>query len=302
MTRLLVAVYGFALTAPDPLVVTRFPDDPVKQLTATARLDADSIRLSGEVRLTLAVEGPGPLEVTPGKPLLTRANQWRVWDDGLPLREKQAGGREKWSQVYRLSPLVPGEPKVALAPLTVRTAAGDSTLRWDGELGVKVATTVTVPAAEAARPATDIEALPIPPAPPPADRPWVFAVVPVLLGIAAVALVLVKRKRAVRLPRDAAWAVRELSAAEGSADRSATVLRQYLAFRFGIPTDATTTPELAAGLRAAPAFPPGAVAEWQALFEEFDVARFSGTPTEVRGLTDRAKDLVGRPIANEPAV
>jgi hypothetical protein len=292
MIRLLFAACGVALVAAQPLDITRFPDDPARKLVATARVEPDAIRLSGEVRLTLTVEGPGPLEVTPGKPLLTNALTWRVREDGLPLREKQATGREQWTQVYRLSPLVPGDPKIALSALTVRTSDGDLVLKWDGELGVRVTTTITLPSAETARPATDIEALPVPPVPPSSARPWLFSIVPALLVIAAIAIVVVRRKREVRVPRDAAWALRELSSGEASADRYATVLRQYLAFQHGIPTDATTTPELTTRLRATPTFPQETVPEWQGLFEAFDVARFSGTSAEIQGLADRATALV----------
>ena len=298
MTRLLLAAGTFAIVAAAPLTTTRFPDDPAKRLVATARVDPDAIRLSGEVRLTLTVEGPGPLEVMPGKPLLTTGLTWRVREDGLPLREKQANGRELWTQVYRLSPLVPGDPKIAIAPLTVRTPDSELAIKWDGEIAVKVTTTITLPSAETARPTTDIEAVPVPPVPPSSARPWLFAIVPILLLIAAAAIVVVRRKREVRVPRDAGWALRELSSGEASADRYAGVLRQYLAYQYGIPTDATTTPELTARLRATPTFAQETIAEWQALFEAFDVARFSGTSAEVQGLADRATALV----ASQPTV
>ena len=287
MTRLLFAACGFALVAAAPLTITRFPDDPAKRLVATAQVEPDSIRLSGEVRLTLTVEGPGPLEVTPGKPLLTNPLTWRVREDGLPLREKQATGREKWTQVYRLSPLVPGEPKIALSPLTVRTLDGDLALKWDGELAVKVTTTITLPSAETARPATDIETLHISPSrhrPAPGSSRSFHSLN---------ARCCDDRHSAAdggANPRRT-WALRELSA-ECSADRYATILRQYLAYQYGILTDATTTPELATRLRASQAFPQDAVPEWQALFEAFDVARFSGTTAEVQGLADRATALV----------
>ena len=53
------------------------PADPAKRIEARAAIDAGEIRLSGEVKLTLTVEGPGPLSVTPSKPLLTKPNLWR---------------------------------------------------------------------------------------------------------------------------------------------------------------------------------------------------------------------------------
>jgi hypothetical protein len=125
------------------------------------------------------------------------------------------------------------------------------------------------------------------------SSPWLFAVVPVLLLLAAVALVLGRRKRPAGAPRDADWAQTELAAGDLTADRCAAVLRQYLAYRFGVPAQARTTPELAAVLRADGRLPEAAAGEWQAFLDECDAARFSGTAAAVAGLADRARALVG---------
>jgi hypothetical protein len=289
---------GFAIAsiaaAPAPLVEVRNAADAAKRIEARASLDAGEIRLSGDVKLTLSVEGPGPLEVTPTKPLLTKPNLWRVRDDGLPLREVLAGGRERWMQVYRLSPLVPGTPAVALGKLTIRPAGEqDVVIEWkDQEFTVRVVTNIESPSVDSLRPPTDIEQLP--PVPPP-DRgasAWLFAIVPVLLIVAAIALVLGRRKPKPPAPRDAAWASHELAATDLTADRCAVILRQYLAYRFGAPAATRTTPELAAGLRADGRLAAEAVAEWQSLLDECDAARFSGTAATVAGLADRARALV----------
>jgi hypothetical protein len=278
--------------APAPLVEVRNAGDPAKRVKARAELDAGDIRLSGEVKLTLTVEGPGPLGVTPPKPFLTRSNVWRVREDGLPVREVLPNGREKWSQVYRLSPLVPGEPKVSLGALTIRPGGEqDLTIEWKAEPVVRVATSIENPTPDALRPATDIEHLPPPPPVERGSRRWLFAIVPVLLALAAVALFLGKRKRPAAAPRDAAWALRELAAADLTADRCAAVLRQYLAYRFGVPAVTRTTPELAGALRADGRLPGEVVAEWQAFLDECDAARFSGTAASVAGLADRARAL-----------
>jgi hypothetical protein len=297
MTR---AACGVALAlasvaaTPPPLVEVRNSADPARRVEARAQLDAAEIRLSGEVRLTLTVEGPGPLGVSPSKPLLTQANLWRVREDGLPVREVLTGGREKWSQAYRLSPLVPGKPAVPLGPVTVRPAGGqDVVIDWKAEATVRVATGIESPSADALRPATDIE--PLPPSRP-ADRtgrPWLFAAVPVLLGLAALGLYLGRRKRPPAAPRDAAWAAGELASSDLTADRCAAVLRQYLAWRFGLPAETRTTPELTAALSADGRLPPATVAEWQGFLHECDAARFSGTEASVAGVADRARALVG---------
>jgi hypothetical protein len=290
---------GFALAllgvaaAPPALVEIRNAGDPAKRVEARAELDPGEIRLSGEVKLTLTVEGPGPLGVTVPKPFLTKANVWRVREDGLPVREVLPNGREKWSQVFRLSPLVPGEPKVPLGPLTVRPGGEqDLVIEWKSEPAVRVVTNIESPTPDALRPATDIEHLPPPPNIERGPPRWLFAIVPVLLALAAVGLFLGKRKRPAGAPRDAAWAGRELAAGDLTADRCAAVLRQYLAYRFGVPAETRTTPELAAGLRADGRLPDEVVGEWQAFLDECDAARFSGTAANVAGLADRARALV----------
>jgi hypothetical protein len=299
--KLLQAACGLALTlisiaaAPPPLIEVRNANDPAKRIEARATLDAGEIRLSDEVKLTLTVEGPGPLGVTPSKPLLLKANVWRIREDGLPIRELLTGGRERWTHSYRLSPLVPGEPKVELGPITVRPGGEqDIVINWSGKepLAVRVVTSIENPSIESLRPPTDIEQLPASASMDSTSSPWRFAVVPALLLLSAIAIVLARKKRAPPAPRDAVWAARELSVPGLSADRCAEVLRQYLADRFGLSAETRTTPELAAVLIAPGRFPADLVANWQTLLNECDVARFSGTDAAIAGLADRAKALV----------
>lgn len=283
--------------APPPVVEVRNAGDPANRIEARAQLDAAAIRLSGEVKLTLSVEGPGPLGVTVPKPLLARANVWRVREDGLPLREVLPGGRERWTRVYPLSPLVPGEPKVSLGPLVVRAGGmPDLTIPWDEDRlpTVRVVTAIESASVDALRPPTDVETLPPDPT---VDRPgigWRFAIIPGLLILSALGILFGRRKKRPAAPRDAAWAVRELAARDLTADRTAVVLRQYLGFRFGVPAEFRTTPELTAALAAENRMSPEAVTDWRALFEESDAARFSGTAATVAGLADRARTLVER--------
>jgi hypothetical protein len=279
--------------APAPLVEIRNAHDPAQRIEARASLDTDEVRLSGEVKLTLSVDAPGLLTVTPPKPLLTKANLWRVREDGLPLREVN-GKREKWTQVFRLSPLVPGKPEIALAALTIRAGGGqDVTIDWgDKFLTVDVRTSIESPSVESLRPPTDIEQLPPPPTVEQKSSPWRFAIVPVLLLLAAIGVYFGRRRVMPGVPHDAAWAIGELAASNLTPDRCAFVLRQYLGYRFGVPAQARTTPELSLALGAEDRLPPEAIAEWQALLEECDTARFSGTATSVADLAVRARALV----------
>jgi hypothetical protein len=273
--------------APAPLV------DKRGDVEARASLDAAEIRLSGEMKLTISVEAPGPLTVTAPKPLLTKGNLWRVREDGLPTREV-GGKREKWTQVYRLSPLVPGKPEIALGAFSIRDGTGrDSVIDWnDQSLTAEVKTTIESPSVESLRPATDIEQLPPPPIVESGSSSWLFAIIPALLFVAGVLVYLGRRNRHPETPRDAEWANRELADPNLTVDRCASILRQYLAYRFAVPAEMRTTPELGNALRADERFPPHVTNEWGSLLVECDTARFSGTTAEIAGLADRARNLV----------
>jgi hypothetical protein len=299
------AIFLMGASAPPPPAVVRLnTNDPANLIEARARVDAGEIRLSGEVKLSLTVEGPGPLSVTLPKPLITKPGTWRVRDDGLPLREVLPGGRERWAQTFHLSPLVPGQPKVALGPLTVRAGGGnDLTISWDEEKlpAVKVTTSIENASPDSLRPPTDIEPLPPEPPPPPRTTNWRFAIIPALLLLSGTLLLVGRRRKSPPAPRDAAWAERELAVTDLSADRCAVVLRQFLAYRFGIPAGFQTTPEVTAALSEENRMPAEAVADWRSLLEECDAARFSGTAASVGGLADRARALVGRAEAVNPS-
>ena len=179
---------------------------------------------------------------------------------------------------------------MSLGPLTVRAGGGnDLSVAWDEDKlpAVRVTTAVESPSVDALRPPTDIE--PLPPEPPVEGHStgWLFAIIPGLLAASALLLLFGRRKKTARAPRDAAWALRELAAGDLTADRCAVVLRQYAAFRFGVPAGFQTTPELVAALGAENRLPADAVADWRALLEECDAARFSGTAAAVAGLADR---------------
>lgn len=276
--------------APPPVIEVR------QQIEARANLDTSEIRLSGEVCLTLSVEGPGPLSVTPSKPVVEKGN-WRVRETGLPVREVLPSGREKWSQVYRLSPLIFGKTAVPLGPLQVTAGSQpEITIEWDDKntAAIHVIEPKVAASVDSLRPPTDLEHVPLPPETERTTSPWRFAIVPGLLIVAITLLALARRKRKPILPRDAAWAMTELDSETLTPERCALVLRQFLAFQFAIPAEMRTTPELADDLRAMGKLEQSRIADWQGLLEECDVARFSGTSAFILGLTERAKALVSQ--------
>src|SRR6185369_1137407 len=117
-----------------------------------AKADHTESTLARSVRVTLAIEGPAPLRVELPKELLTAdANTvWRIRTeppDRKPEVKPAGAGRERWQQVYRLDPYVPGELRVSFNPVTVN---GQS-VTWDA-VPVKVTKTVGDPAATPPRP------------------------------------------------------------------------------------------------------------------------------------------------------
>jgi hypothetical protein len=116
--------------------------------------------------------------------------------------------------------------------------------------------------------------------------------VPALLLIAAIGVYLGRRKRVPVVRRDAEWALNELQAADLTADRCATILRQFVTYRFGLPAEARTTPELSEALKSDGRLSSNLINEWQLLLGECDEARFSGIPSTLSGLADRARQLV----------
>src|SRR5262245_13887366 len=74
---------------------------------ARLELDAREVRLSGRLTLTVTVEGPAPLAVSPPDPLLAdnKPPRWRA----RPLPPAAADTPGRWQRVYRLDPLAAGE-------------------------------------------------------------------------------------------------------------------------------------------------------------------------------------------------
>lgn len=287
-----VAIAALA-AAPPPVVEIR------RDIEARATFDRGEIRLSGEVELRLTVEAPGPLSVTPAKPFL-EAGSWRVREVGLPVREIMDNGREKWAQVYRLSPLIFGKVPIAIGPLKVTSGSQpEMIVVWDEARSaiIHVLEPKMLASVDSLKPPTDLEDVP-PPTPDVRDSsPGWFAVVPVLVLVGLILLVVASRKRVPPSPRDAAWAWRELGSSELSPERCAIVLRQFLAFQYAIPAETRTTPELADDLKAEGKLGEDEISEWRTLLDECDAARFSGTAILVASLAERAQAIVYKSAA-----
>lgn len=292
------AVVGMALfcaTAHAGLLVTQ------GDLRAGAEVSKPSIKYAEQVQLTLWVEGPAPLDVTPPKPVLANSNTWRVYETGLPLREVLPNQRQRWQQSYRLAPLL--TKSVPIVPTALRVRPGgqnETTIEWTdaGTLTVTVIATVEQPSVDALRPPTDIEQLPPPIEPPATTHGWLFTLVPVSLIVAGVLIWRARRAPAPGIIYDAAWATAELPDTV-SADQCAAVLRAYVGHCVGLDARALTTAELLTRLPADGPLTTEHRHELHALLEQCDQLRFSGQLSNVQ-LGAQARAWVQR-TAVQPA-
>jgi len=290
MIALLYVIGWFGVPLPT-IYEARRTENPALTIHAQATVDAAEIRLSGEVRVRLSVEGPAPLEVTRPKPLLSSTGLWRVREDGLPVRQVLLGNRQEWVQEYRLSPLVPNDAlPINLAPFVVRAGPPtDVRIEFAKFLPVKV-TTSAKPDADSLIPPTGMEETQETPPKPPAPSTWWWLLGAVALaGLVVVVDQLRRRPRKTADSHDAAWADRE-SATAADPDRLAAVLRAFLEHRFGQRFAARTTGELNAELCRLADCP--AAAAVNAFLTACDAARFSGTAADVAELREHMREVV----------
>ncbi len=293
MIALLYVIGWFGVPMPT-IYEARRTDNPALTIHAQATVDAVQIRLSGDVRVRLTVEGPAPLEVTGPKPLLASTGLWRVREDGLPVRQVLLGNHQEWVQEYRLSPLVPGDAvPINLAPLTVEAGVpGKVVIEFKASLPVKVTTTITQPSPDDLRPVTGIEETPPPVEKPAPPTPWRWLAGAAALTVLAVVIDRLRRRPA-EIPEahDAAWAEQQ-SATAADPDRLAAVVREFLEHRYGQRFASRTPGELAEELRQFPDCPPEAVTAVHAFLTACDAARFSGTAADLPGLKDELRIAV----------
>jgi hypothetical protein len=277
-----------------------FPEAHVPP-TAAVTADRPVIRLSDTLTVTLSVDGPPPLRVELPTSLLTAetALDWKVEPVGrATLRTTPAGDR--WEQVYHLSPFVPGEA-VPLAFQPVRVSGLDV---LPNPLSIKVETVISAAKADDARPVTEIEPLPPPPAQPPPVGP-AFAVGVMAVFVAAVVYALRRRRQPKPVSADE-WCRRRLAKldADSGAERLgptafvdgiAGVVRGYVARRFHLTADPLTTPELLAAGDAAGVWAPDTRAAVAAILEACDRVKFAGqtpTPDDCRELSGRVRTAI----------
>jgi hypothetical protein len=273
-----------------------------------AVLSEAAIRLSGEVRLTLSVEGAAPLRVTLHAPPLAPASAavWKVLEAGQAGTEQSSAGRELWRQEFRLLPFAAGEGVLVMpAPLLVRagTAAAETEIKWDASLTVHVITEVSQPDLTELRPIVPVEATPGPP-PSVGGGPSILVVVGAV-ALGAMVLVYVRyRARRRSHPVDpvarTVTALARLRGRTGPSSRAlqelADIVRGYVEFRFDTPATRLTTQELLAGLRRGDAVSGELLIDLQAVLEAGDLAKFAGADESAFAPAEGIEQLLDRAI------
>lgn len=273
-----------------PIVASAFLVNALQPeaVAASVTVQPNKIDLGETATLTLAIEGNAALRVempAEAEKLLTAksALMWQIRPLGPARTVGQDAGRERWEQSFRLSPFYHGD-RVTIAFNSV--LVNGQPVTFDAQI-VRVRKTIDDASPEKAVPVTGIEELPsIPPTPPDASG-WPFVAGLVFVFAAAIAFVLMRKKRNVFPPVPPnTWAERELDRLERdramdrtdsriAVDRLAAILREYVERRFAVPAPRFTTAELHAAALAA---------EWPAersnplrdLLEVCDRAKFAG--------------------------
>jgi hypothetical protein len=305
------AVLAAPTTMKPTLVEERGRPGTADYIVGRAVLSDVAIRLSGEVRLTISVEGAAPLRVTLHSPPLAPASAavWKVLEAGPASSEQLPSARELWRQEFRLIPFATGEGvPVIPSPLLARagTASGETEIKWDGSLAVHVITEVSQPDLSELRPIVPVEPAPGRPTGTGVGSGIILLVVAAAAGAAALIYVGYRARRRAQPADPVARTIAALARLRGRTSPSsrslqelADIVRGYVEFRFDTPATRLTTQELLAGLRRGDAMPAELLADLQVILEAGDLAKFAGADDgafaeseSVAQLLDRASRLV----------
>lgn len=264
-------------------------------------VSADSVRLSGSVRVDVAVAGP--MAAPPGWPagVLSEASRgdWLV----EPIGEADFYGKT-WRRSFRFEPFSADPAPLELAPLPVQTAErfDPYELKWPA-VPVRVAASVSKADIEELRPITGIEEVPPRPAGPPASPRWPY---PVAIIVLLIALIAWRRSRRRPPPDVWQWAEREARRLKPTPDDASAVdaaVREFCRRRWGVPAGRRTADELLTLLDGADGCPAAALDGLGGLLRRCERARFAGRPADVAppSLLDEFTDWVRQAREAGPA-
>src|SRR5579871_1123343 len=274
-------------------------------------LDSSKIALSSQLRLTLIIEGPAPVEVDVPQPLVNSPD-WRTRADA-PQSTALPDGRERWQQSFHLEPFRVGDVALALQPLRYRTGneVRDWQLVWPSS-NIEVSSSVKDVELGSARSVTDIDRLP--PAELPASNWHYFAGTTVIVLIACIAVIVWRNRRDSRqqtLFTPAERALKSLSALEENGGPApdqlpvlADVLRRFLEERFQFAATRQTTGEFHATLLRSQVLAAGQVEIVADLLARCDLVKFAGARfdhAECQTLLRNARELIAETDRNAQA-
>ena len=298
-TLLMFAALGMA---PPSVEEVRHSNDPAKQILVRARLSRGEIRLSEDVRLTLSVEGPQPVSVSLPKAWPKLSPLWRIREEAIPLREKKENGRELWEQVITLSPLAAGASvTIPLPPLSVWVGTQpEQQIDWAKNPTIAVLTSIESPSIDQLRPVTEIETLPPVIPVESTSHGWRLAIPIALLTLGGVMIVWsrLKRKKPTQIT-DLAW-VRSRLEKGVTSDQASFILRSYLTYRFHVPANHLTTPELLQKLRQDSNLLHETYLSLEQFLLDSDQARFSGSDHTGSDWSARTREVVSQLESNTP--
>jgi hypothetical protein len=261
-------------------------------------LDSAAVPLSGELRVTLTIDGPGPVEVEVPRPV-TASGDWQA--RALPPKTNSLeNGRERWEQTFLLKPFQTGDVPLKLEPVRYRTGneVRDWQLIWPAQ-NIHVTSSVSSADLGSARPVTDIE--PLPTVEPRSGHGWILAVGTIILIIALEWILLILlRKRVTPQPVLSARerALAELAQIEPTPQqlaRLADVLRQFLEEQYQLAATRQTTGEFAATLRAANVVSEVQIESVSEILARCDLVKFAGVQPDLAtcmSLLQRARMLI----------
>jgi hypothetical protein len=243
--------------------------------------DASEIKLSGELRITVSIEGPAPVEVEIPQPL-TASRDWRV--RVLPPKASPlADGRERWEQSFVLEPFQVGKVPLKLAPIHYRT--GNEVLDWPlnwRPLEINVVSQVEDPDRTAARSVTDIEIVP----PPEKVISWWYAalmIVPVGVVAALFGWALLRPRPMPPQKPVSEHVLNELDQLRESGGpkpeqlpQVADALRRFLEWRFTLAATRQTTSEFVASLSNVEGIDPVIAKKIESILHSCDLVKFAG--------------------------